>query len=74
MSKRITKFDRIIGRRLKEARLDSNASQVDLAKHLGVSFQQIQKYEMGTNRISAGKLAEAAEFLGIRAATLLEGL
>jgi len=38
-------------------------SQTDLADQVGVSFQQIQKYEKGTNRISCGTLSEMAEAL-----------
>lgn len=40
-------------------------SQVKLAEDLGVSFQQIQKYERGVNRVGAGRLLEIAEVLGV---------
>jgi transcriptional regulator with XRE-family HTH domain len=40
-------------------------SQGDLAKQLGVSFQQVQKYEKGTNRVGAGRLPQIAEILGV---------
>jgi transcriptional regulator with XRE-family HTH domain len=40
-------------------------SQSDLGKHLGVTFQQIQKYERGTNRLSGSRLVTAAKALGI---------
>jgi transcriptional regulator with XRE-family HTH domain len=52
-----------IGRRLRTARKKRGLSQSDLAKAIGVSFQQIQKYENGTNRISASRLADFAEIL-----------
>jgi transcriptional regulator with XRE-family HTH domain len=40
-------------------------SQTDLGKRLGVSFQQIQKYENGTNRLSGSRLVAAAKALGV---------
>lgn len=56
--------DRHVGRRVCERRIRLGYSQSDLAQALGVSFQQVQKYENGANRISASKLWEAAIFLG----------
>jgi transcriptional regulator with XRE-family HTH domain len=41
-------------------------SQHDLAKRLGVSFQQVQKYEKGANRVGAGRLPQIAEIFGVR--------
>jgi len=49
-------------------------SQSTLARALGLSFQQVQKYESGANRISASKLYDAANLLGVSIATLYEGL
>jgi transcriptional regulator with XRE-family HTH domain len=40
-------------------------SQTDLGKHLGVTFQQVQKYEGGTNRIGSGRLQRIAEVLEV---------
>ncbi len=40
-------------------------SQKELGSHLGVSFQQIQKYEKGSNRVSAGRLQEIANILEV---------
>lgn len=40
-------------------------SQVTLGDAIGISFQQVQKYERGSNRVSASKLAEAALYLGV---------
>lgn len=45
-----------VGKQLRAARLAKGLSQGDLADAIGVTFQQIQKYESGLNRISAGKL------------------
>jgi len=63
--------DKAIGGRLKLHRQRANFSQTALGKHLGVSFQQVQKYENGTNRISAASLMKIARFLNISIADLL---
>ncbi len=52
--------DQEIARRLRARRLLCNLSQSAVADALGVSFQQVQKYEKGTNRVSAGRLAQLA--------------
>ena len=54
--------DRWVGRRVCEQRIRLGYSQSDLGNALGVSFQQVQKYEKGANRISASKLFEIAQF------------
>ena len=56
-------IDRYVGLRLKEARLEKKLSQHKLADLSKVTFQQIQKYENGTNRVSASRLHEFAELL-----------
>ena len=63
--------DKAIGGRLKLFRQRANFSQTALGKHLGVSFQQVQKYENGTNRISAASLMKIARFLNISIGDLL---
>ena len=45
-----------VGGRLREARLAKGMTQTDLGIDLGVSFQQVQKYEKGMNRIGASRL------------------
>lgn len=57
--------DRHVGRRVQEKRLDLGLTQTALAKAVGVSFQQVQKYEKGTNRVSASKLFEMADFMKV---------
>ena len=52
------------GTRLRLRRKELRISQTELGEHLGLSFQQIQKYEQGINRISASMLVRAAEKLG----------
>ncbi|MCD8498110.1 MAG: helix-turn-helix domain-containing protein [Alphaproteobacteria bacterium] len=62
--RRATEADEIVGTNLRAVRILKGMSQEVLANHVGISFQQIQKYEKGVNRISAGmlfKLAEAME-------------
>jgi DNA-binding XRE family transcriptional regulator len=48
-------------------------SQTQLASRLGVAFQQIQKYEVGADRIGTGRLVEVAAILGIPIAALFDG-
>jgi transcriptional regulator with XRE-family HTH domain len=57
--------DTYAGERLRVARQLAGLSQQQLGEHLGVSFQAVQKYESGENRLSAGRLVRAAEVLGI---------
>jgi transcriptional regulator with XRE-family HTH domain len=57
--------DTDIGKRVREQRLAKGMSQMQLATHLGVTFQQIQKYENGMNRIGSGRLQRIAEALNV---------
>ncbi|MFP4126111.1 MAG: helix-turn-helix domain-containing protein [Alphaproteobacteria bacterium] len=57
--------DRHVGRRLKLRRLLLGLSQERLGELLGLTFQQIQKYERGTNRLGASRLYAAAHALGV---------
>jgi transcriptional regulator with XRE-family HTH domain len=54
-------FDHHIAGRIRTRRMMLGISQETLGKHLGVTFQQIQKYEKGTNRVSGGRLWEIAK-------------
>jgi len=60
-----TDFDRIIASRVRAKRMLAGMSQEKLAEHLGLTFQQVQKYERGANRVSASKLYEIAGALGV---------
>jgi transcriptional regulator with XRE-family HTH domain len=53
------------GERLRVARQLARVSQQQLGEALGVSFQAVQKYESGENRLSAGRMVKAAAFLGV---------
>ena len=55
--------DRAIGARVRARRRSLSMSQSDLAERLGVSFQQVQKYERGANRISGSTLVAASRAL-----------
>ena len=63
-----------VGRRLKQIRTLRRMSQTDVAKKLGLSFQQIQKYEIGSNRIAASRLYELSNVLGVPTSYFFEGL
>jgi transcriptional regulator with XRE-family HTH domain len=67
-------IDAQVGQRVRRRRELIGLSQEQLGHHLGLSFQQVQKYENGTNRISAGRLLQITDVLGIRIETLFEGL
>ena len=64
--------DEYIGARMREGRLALNMSQEGLSDVLGISFQQIQKYEKGANRVSAARLFEICEALEISLASMFE--
>jgi transcriptional regulator with XRE-family HTH domain len=57
--------DAEIGQRVRALRLQRGLSQTELGNLISVTFQQVQKYEKGANRISAGRLQRMAEVLGV---------
>lgn len=63
-----------VGRRLKQIRTLRRMSQTDVARKLNLSFQQIQKYEIGSNRIAASRLYELSTVLGVPTSYFFEGL
>jgi len=71
--KRAQKIDKVIGRNIRIHRLAKKMSQTQLGDHLGVSFQQVQKYENGTNRVGSGRLYQIAAILGIHVSTFFKG-
>lgn len=68
------RLDVAIGQRIRERRRALGLSQVALAEAVGLTFQQIQKYERGSNRISFSRLVEIAEALSCQLSDLAEGL
>ena len=70
----VTVVDQTIGKRLRARRLEQAVSQGSLATQLGVSFQQVQKYEKGVNRIGSARLVEIARVLQVDTAYFLTDL
>lgn len=66
-----TTVDVEIGQRIRAARLHIGMSQEKLGEALGITFQQVQKYEKGVNRVAGSRLTGIAHVLHIPAATLL---
>lgn len=64
--------DQYVGARVKMRRRLIGMSQEKLAEQIGVAFQQVQKYEKGTNRIGASRLMKIAEVLGVSPAFFFE--
>jgi transcriptional regulator with XRE-family HTH domain len=73
-ARRTTPVDHHVGARTREARLELDMSQTDLAHACGITFQQIQKYENGANRVSASRLWQFAAILGKPLGWFFEGL
>ncbi len=69
--KATSQIDRDIGQRLRAYRLAAGMSQSAVGDHLGVSFQQVQKYEKGINRLSGASLAAVTELLHVKPEQLL---
>jgi transcriptional regulator with XRE-family HTH domain len=59
------KYDHELGRRIRLRRVELKMSQSDLADKLGVTFQQVQKYEKGVNRVGAARLQQVATALDV---------
>jgi transcriptional regulator with XRE-family HTH domain len=66
--------DIYVGTRIRSRRLFLKLTQDVLAERIGVTFQQVQKYENGSNRISASRLYQVARFLRVPVAYFFEGL
>lgn len=60
-----------LGSRIKSRRKELGFSQADVAKHLGISYQQMQKYESGKDKLRVLYLSEIAGFLDTKAAILI---
>jgi transcriptional regulator with XRE-family HTH domain len=73
-ARRASDADVAIGERIRSRRNQIQMSQDELGQALGVSFQQIQKYEKGVNRLSSGRLVELAATLQCSAADLIGGV
>lgn len=74
LKKEFHKIDVLMGARVKRLRINRGISQTDLGSSLGITFQQIQKYEKGANRISTSRLFQMAQAFGITTSELVSGL
>ncbi len=73
-SKSPSGIDRVVGQRLRWRRRELKLTQEQLGEKLGLTFQQVQKYEKGVNRISAGRLFEVSEVLTVPVSYFFEGV
>jgi len=73
MLKRSNDIDELVGCNIRLLRLNRGMSQTDLAEAIGLTFQQIQKYEKGRNRVGAGRLFAIAGVLGVPVSAFFEG-
>lgn len=69
-----TEVDAYVGAQLKQLRKAADYSQTDLANKVGVTFQQIQKYERGTNRIGASRLWELCKVFDVAPSRFFDGV
>jgi len=74
MVSRTKRIDAHVGERIRLRRTEAGLTQEQLAAALGISYQQVQKYETGANRVSAGRMLEIAHKLGIDVGDLFKGL
>lgn len=67
-------IDMHVAARLRQRRLAVRMSQEELGRRVGVTFQQVQKYERGANRVSASRLLQVAELFGMPVSYFFEGM
>lgn len=72
-NKSASKVDKLVGRNIRVHRLTRGLTQEGLGEKLGVTFQQIQKYEKGTNRVGSGRLYQIASILEVPVTAFFEG-
>ena len=68
-----TAVDTHVGRKIRARRMFLQMSQTEIADAVGITFQQIQKYEKGTNRVGASRLQEISNVLGVSPFYFFEG-
>ncbi|MBB4105048.1 helix-turn-helix domain-containing protein [Allorhizobium borbori] len=68
------KVDVEVGKKIRVQRTMKKMSQTELGNRIGVTFQQVQKYERGSNRVSASKLVEIARALDVDVRLFFDGL
>ncbi|HEX4409326.1 MAG TPA: helix-turn-helix transcriptional regulator [Xanthobacteraceae bacterium] len=72
-NKSASRVDKLVGRNIRVHRLVGGLTQEGLGEKLGVTFQQIQKYEKGTNRVGSGRLYQIAALLEVPVTAFFEG-
>src|SRR5258708_16243272 len=72
-TKNINPIDGHVGNRLRMRRIEMGMTQEKLADAFGLTFQQVQKYEKGMNRMGASRLQQAADILGVAVPFFFEG-
>ncbi len=72
MPKQTTDVDRLVGLRITALRKARGLSQTALGTAVGVTFQQVQKYEKGQNRVGAGRLREISRLLEVPVSAFFE--
>ena len=72
-TKLATEVDQLVGQRIRELRLSKGLSQTALADACHITFQQVQKYEKGVNRVSPGRLMQIGTALGVTAEYFFAG-
>jgi transcriptional regulator with XRE-family HTH domain len=65
-------LDAMVGAKIRMLRINRGMSQTGLAERIGVTFQQVQKYERGANRVGASRLSQVASVLGVSVGELFE--
>ena len=66
-------IDALVGRNIRILRLDRGMSQTELARRVGVTFQQVQKYENGANRVGSGRLFKIGSAFGVPISSFFDG-
>ncbi len=74
MSKTLDPVDIHVGKRIRSCRVSLGISQQKLGENLSISFQQVQKYENGSNRVSASRLYQISEIFGVPMVYFFDGL
>ena len=72
MAKRVEQVDRVVGQNIRIFRSAKGMSQTELGDAIGVTFQQVQKYEKGANRVGSSRLAMIAKALSIPVSSLFD--
>jgi transcriptional regulator with XRE-family HTH domain len=72
--KKADDVDRFVGEKIRERRIMLGLTQQELAKGIGVTYQQAHKYEQGVNRVSAGRLFEISKLLNTPVEFFFDGI